>query len=49
MATLCVWPRVTRKGFQKEKKEKKKRICCFCPASRNFCTVAFFRELTALL
>lgn len=49
MATLCVWPRVTRKGFQKEKRKRKKRICCFCPASRNFCTVAFFFRESSLL
>lgn len=42
MATLCVWPRVTRKGFQKEKRKRKKKNLLLLSSFQEFLHSCFF-------
>ena len=54
MATLSLWPRITRKGFQKEKIKKKNNLLLFSSFQEFLHSFFFFfffleRKLTALL
>lgn len=42
MATLSLWPRITRKGFQKEKRKKEKKNLLLLSSFQEFLHSFFF-------